>query len=56
MKISVIGAGYVGLVTGVCMAKIGNEVTLVDINEKKLEAIKNKRPPIYEEGLVELLT
>jgi UDPglucose 6-dehydrogenase len=55
MKISVIGAGYVGLVTGVCMAKIGNEVTLVDINEKKLEAIKNKRPPIYEEGLVELL-
>lgn len=55
MRISVIGAGHVGLVTGVCMAKLGNEVTLIDSNEEKLEEIRNKRPPIHEEGLVELL-
>ncbi len=55
MKISIIGAGYVGLVTGVCLAKLGNEVVLIDIDEEKLEAIRNKVSPIYEEGLDELL-
>lgn len=55
MKISIIGAGYVGLVTGVCLAKLGNKVTLIDIDEEKLEAIRNKVSPIYEEGLDELL-
>ena len=55
-KISIIGAGYVGLVTGTCLAKLGNEVTLVDIDEKKLEAINsNRASTIYEEGLDELL-
>lgn len=55
MKISIIGAGYVGLVTGVCLAKLGNEVVLIDIDGEKLEAIRNKVSPIYEEGLDELL-
>lgn len=57
MKISVIGAGYVGLVAGACLAKLGNEVVLIDIDEEKLEAIhKNKISPTYEEGLNELLS
>ncbi len=55
MKVSIIGAGYVGLVTGVCLAKLGNKVTLIDIDKEKLEAIRNKVSPIYEEGLDELL-
>jgi len=57
MKISIIGAGYVGLVTGACLAKLGNEVMLIDIDEEKLEAIYNNRvSSIYEEGLDELLS
>ena len=56
MKISIIGAGYVGLITGACLAKLGNEVSLIDIDEEKLEAIRNKISPIYEEGLDELLS
>ena len=56
MKISIIGAGYVGLVTGACLAKLGSEVVLIDSDEEKLEAIYNNRvSPIYEEGLDELL-
>jgi len=55
MIISVVGAGYIGLVTGVCLAKLGNKLTLIDVDEKKIEAINQKRPPIYEEGLDELL-
>ena len=56
MRISIIGAGYVGLVTGVCLAKLGNEVVLIDIDEEKLEAVNdNRAPPIYEEGLDELI-
>jgi UDPglucose 6-dehydrogenase len=56
LRISVIGAGYVGLVTGACLAKLGNQVTFIDINEEKLEAINTNRTlPIYEEGLEKLL-
>jgi len=55
VKVAVIGAGYVGLVTGACFAKLGNEVVVIDIDEKKLEAINNGVSPIYEEGLDELL-
>ena len=55
MKISVIGAGYVGLVTGACFAKLGNEVIFIDKDEEKLEATNNRISPIYEEGLDELL-
>jgi len=55
VKIAVIGAGYVGLVTGACFAKLGNEVVIIDIDEAKLKAINNGVSPIYEEGLDELL-
>ena len=51
MKIAVVGTGYVGLVTGTCLAETGNQVTCVDINEKKVEMMKNGQLPIYEPGL-----
>ncbi len=55
MNISVIGTGYVGLVTGVCFAKFKNKVICVDIDKDKIDKINNGIPPIYEEGLEELL-
>ena len=55
MRISIVGAGYVGLVTGACFAKLGNNVIILDIDKEKLEKIKRGIPPIYEEGLDELL-
>lgn len=51
MKIAVVGTGYVGLVTGTCFAETGNNVTCVDIDEKKVEAMRNGVIPIYEPGL-----
>ncbi|NQZ77932.1 MAG: UDP-glucose/GDP-mannose dehydrogenase family protein, partial [Ekhidna sp.] len=51
MKIAVVGTGYVGLVTGTCFAETGNHVTCVDIDEKKVEKLKNKQITIYEPGL-----
>ncbi len=56
MNISIIGIGYVGLVTGACFAKLGNRVICVDINRKKVDNINNAISPIYEEDLDELLT
>lgn len=55
MKIAVIGTGYVGLVTGVVFAHLGNEVICVDNNEQKLKTIAAGKSPIYEPGLEELL-
>ena len=55
MKLSIIGTGYVGLVTGVCLAEQGHDVTCVDIDRAKVEAINAGRPPIHEAGLPELL-
>lgn len=55
MKISIIGAGYVGLVSAICFAKMDNEVTLIDIDKDKIHTIGKGISPIHEEGLDELL-
>lgn len=55
MKISVIGTGYVGLVSGVCLASKGHQVTCVDLDPAKVERINRADPPIHEAGLAELL-
>ena len=55
MKISIIGTGYVGLVTGVCLAEKGHEVVAVDIDSAKVAAINDGVAPFYEPGLPELL-
>jgi UDPglucose 6-dehydrogenase/GDP-mannose 6-dehydrogenase len=55
MRVAIIGLGYVGLVTGACLAELGHEVTGVDLDERKVSAIADGRAPIFEEGLEELL-
>ncbi len=55
MNIVVAGTGYVGLVTGACLSEVGHTVTCVDIDEKKVEIMKQGISPIYEPGLDELL-
>ena len=55
MKIAVAGTGYVGLVTGVCLAEHGHSVTCVDVDEAKVEQMRAGHCPIYESGLEELM-
>src|SRR5579885_171209 len=56
MRISIIGTGYVGLVTGVCFADLGHHVTCVDSDTAKIKLLEAGKSPIYEPGLDELIT
>ncbi len=56
MKITIIGTGYVGLVTGVCLSDLGNDVICVDIDEEKINNLKKSVSPIYEPGLEDFLS
>ena len=55
MKIAVAGTGYVGLVTGVCLASKGHTVVCVDVDDKKIAKMQRGESPIYEPGLPELM-
>jgi UDPglucose 6-dehydrogenase len=55
MRVCVIGTGYVGLVTGVCLAHIGHDVICVDVNEEKVKLMQSGQSPIFEPGLSELM-
>lgn len=55
MKIAIVGTGYVGLVTGVCLSQVGHDVTCVDVDPVKVEKMRSGVSPIYEPGLDELM-
>jgi len=55
MKISIIGSGYVGVVTGACLSEFGHEIIFVDIDQRKIDLLNEGIPPIYELGLAEIL-
>ena len=54
MKISVIGTGYVGLVSGTCFSQTGVDVICVDVDERKINLLKEGHIPIYEPGLEDI--
>ncbi|QFY42575.1 UDP-glucose/GDP-mannose dehydrogenase family protein [Candidatus Methylospira mobilis] len=55
MKVSIFGSGYVGLVTGACLAEVGNDVVCIDIDEAKIERLNRGEIPIHEPGLDDLI-
>ena len=55
VKVSIVGTGYVGLVTGLCLAELGNEVVCIDVVPAKVQSIMEGRAPIFEPGIDELL-
>jgi UDPglucose 6-dehydrogenase len=55
MRVAVVGTGYVGLVTAVGLAELGHTVTCIDIDERKVAALRRGEPPIFERGLEPLL-
>src|SRR3954468_1932056 len=55
MRLAIVGMGYVGLVTGVCLAELGHEVVCLDLDERKVEAVNRGEAPFFELGLDELL-
>ena len=54
MKVTVIGTGYVGLVTGTCLAEVGNDVLCLDLDVHKIDILKGGGIPIHEPGLLEM--
>lgn len=55
MRVCVVGTGYVGLVSGACFAELGHQVTCVDVDKRRVEALQRRKSPIFEAGLDELL-
>ena len=55
MKICMLGAGYVGLVSGACFSDLGNNVVCADVDKKKIDILNSGKIPIYEPGLNELV-